>query len=81
MHDPVAPHATPAVLPRLRPAGWRRGALLLLGVALFHHHTLKVAVTGAVVITLYKLLIAGFKEGAGLSGLSGHIAHCQHHAL
>jgi Na+/H+ antiporter NhaD/arsenite permease-like protein len=50
-------------------------ALVLLGVALFHHHTLKVAVTGAVVITLYKLLIAGFKEGAGLSGLSGHIGH------
>ena len=31
-------------------------ALTLLGVALFHHHTLQVALTGLAVITLYKLL-------------------------
>ncbi len=50
-------------------------ALTLLGVALFHHHTLKVALTGAVVITLYQLFFAGFKTGAGLPGLVGHAAH------
>ena len=31
----------------------------LLGVALFHHHVLKVALTGLIVITLYKL---GFSD-------------------
>ena len=50
-------------------------ALTLLGVALFHHHTLKVALTGAIVITLYQLFVTGFKAGAGLPGLAGHLAH------
>jgi Na+/H+ antiporter NhaD/arsenite permease-like protein len=50
-------------------------ALTLLGVALFHHHTLKVALTGAVVITLYQLVVTGFKTGTGLTGLVGHAAH------
>ena len=50
-------------------------ALVLLGVALFHHHTLKVAVGGALVITLYQLLVTGFKTGSGLAGLLGHLGH------
>jgi len=50
-------------------------ALTLLGVALFHHHTLKVALTGALVITLFQLLFTGFKAGAGVSGLVAHAAH------
>ncbi len=50
-------------------------ALVLLGVALFHQHTLKVALTGAVVITLYQLLFTSFKTGAGLPGLLGHMGH------
>jgi len=50
-------------------------ALVLLGVALFHAHTLKVAVTGAIVITVYQLLATGFKAGPGLAGLAGHIGH------
>ena len=50
-------------------------ALTLLGVALFHHHTLNVALTGAFVITLYQLLFTGFKAGAGLTGLAAHAAH------
>jgi Na+/H+ antiporter NhaD/arsenite permease-like protein len=50
-------------------------ALVLLGVALFHHHTLKVALTGLVAITLYKLLFTGFKAGPGLAGLGAHLAH------
>src|SRR5687768_18381576 len=40
-------------------------ALTLLGVALFHHHTLPVALTGLAAITLYKLVFTGFKFGAG----------------
>jgi Na+/H+ antiporter NhaD/arsenite permease-like protein len=49
--------------------------LTLLGVALFHHHTLKVAVTGLVTITLYKLLFTGFKSGTGVAGLLTHLEH------
>jgi Na+/H+ antiporter NhaD/arsenite permease-like protein len=47
----------------------------LLGVALFHHHTLKVALTGLAVITLYKLGFADFSGTPGLSGLLKLIGH------
>ena len=50
-------------------------ALVLLGVALFHNYTLKVAVGGLIVITLYKLAFTGFKNGAGWVGFSGHLFH------
>jgi Na+/H+ antiporter NhaD/arsenite permease-like protein len=50
-------------------------AITLLGVALFHHRTLQVALTGLAVITLYKLLFAGFKTGAGIGGLFSHMQH------
>jgi Na+/H+ antiporter NhaD/arsenite permease-like protein len=49
--------------------------LTLLGVALFHHHTLAVALTGLATITLYKLIFTGFKFGMGLSGLALHMQH------
>lgn len=50
-------------------------ALTLLGVALFHNYTLYVALTGLVTVTLYKLAFTGFKTGAGLAGLAGHLGH------
>ena len=50
-------------------------ALTLAGVALFHRHTLAVALTGLAVVTLYKLGITGFKAGPGLGGLAQHMAH------
>jgi Na+/H+ antiporter NhaD/arsenite permease-like protein len=50
-------------------------ALTLAGVALFHHHTLQVALIGLAVIVLYKLGFTGFKTGPGLGGLAGHMAH------
>jgi Na+/H+ antiporter NhaD/arsenite permease-like protein len=50
-------------------------ALTLLGVAVFHHHTLQVALTGLAAITLYKLVFTGFKFGAGLGGLALHMHH------
>ena len=50
-------------------------ALTLAGVALFHHHTLQVALIGLAVITLYKLGFTGFKTGPGLGGLARHMAH------
>jgi len=49
--------------------------LTLAGVALFHHHTLQVALIGLGVIVLYKLGFTGFKTGPGLGGLALHLAH------
>ena len=42
--------------------------LTLLGVALFHHHVLKVALVGLAVITSYKL---GFRDFSGTPGIAG----------
>ena len=50
-------------------------ALTLLGVALFHRHTLPVALTGLAAIIVYKLVFTGFKFGTGLGGLGQHMAH------
>jgi Na+/H+ antiporter NhaD/arsenite permease-like protein len=50
-------------------------ALTLLGVALFHRHTLPVALTGLAVISAYKVTFTGFKFGPGLGGLGEHMAH------
>ena len=50
-------------------------ALTLLGVALFHHHTLPVALTGLATITIYKLIFTGFKYGAGFGGFGHHMTH------
>src|SRR5262245_60602720 len=47
----------------------------LLGVALFHRHTLAVALTGLATITLYKVGFTGFKAGPGLPGLGAHLHH------
>jgi Na+/H+ antiporter NhaD/arsenite permease-like protein len=49
--------------------------LTLLGVAIFHAHTLRVALTGLVVISVYKIAFAGFKAGPGLAGFLGHLGH------
>jgi Na+/H+ antiporter NhaD/arsenite permease-like protein len=49
--------------------------LTLAGVALFHHHTLQVALIGLGVIVAYKLGFAGFKTGPGFGGLALHLAH------
>src|SRR5882672_78702 len=50
-------------------------ALTLLGVALFHHKTLEVALSGLAAIIVYKLVFTGFKYGAGLDGFGHHMAH------
>ena len=50
-------------------------ALTLVGVALFHRHTLYVALAGLAVITVYKLGFTGFKHGAGFHGLGQHLLH------
>jgi Na+/H+ antiporter NhaD/arsenite permease-like protein len=50
-------------------------AATLAGVALFHHHTLRVAVIGLATITLYKLVFTGFAAGPGVGGLIAHLGH------
>ena len=50
-------------------------AATLAGIALFHRHTLAVALTGLAAIIAYKLAFAGFKGGPGLAGLGSHMLH------
>ena len=45
----------------------------LLGVAIFHHRTFTVAVTGLAVILAYKFLFSDFAGEPGLAGLAGHL--------
>jgi Na+/H+ antiporter NhaD/arsenite permease-like protein len=48
---------------------------ILIGVALFHRHTLPVALIGLAVIVGYKTGFTGFKFGAGVAGLGRHMEH------
>ena len=50
-------------------------AATLAGVALFHRHTLNVALAGLAAIILYKLVFTGFATGRGLAGLGAHMLH------
>ena len=51
--------------------------LTLLGVAVFHHHTLRVGLIGLAVVTIYKLGFASFTADhvAGFTGLGQQIGH------
>jgi Na+/H+ antiporter NhaD/arsenite permease-like protein len=49
--------------------------LTLLGVALFHHHTLRVALAGLTAIAVYKIAVTGFKSGPGITGFISHLGH------
>src|SRR5919108_2579167 len=49
--------------------------LTLVGVAVFHHRTLRVSLIGLGAIVLYKLLFTGFEFGPGLSGLAASFVH------
>jgi Na+/H+ antiporter NhaD/arsenite permease-like protein len=48
---------------------------VLAGVGIFHHHTFRIATTGATVIALYKIFFSPFRTGAGLAGFGLHIEH------
>lgn len=50
-------------------------ALMLAGVAIFHHRTLRVSLIGLAAIVLYKLIFTGFNTGPGLGGLFAHLGH------
>ncbi len=49
-------------------------AAVLVAIALAHGHTLRIAVIGLVVITLYKLAFSPFHGQAGFAGLAHHLA-------
>lgn len=50
-------------------------AATLIGVAVFHHHTLRTALCGLAAILAFKFAVAGFKQGAGLQGFALHMQH------
>ncbi len=50
-------------------------ATVLAGVAIFHHHTLRVALAGFAAISLYKIAFSPFVLGAGVAGFATHLAH------
>src|SRR5437867_1089283 len=47
----------------------------LLCVAVFHNHTMRVALAGLATITIYKILFTGFKTGEGAMGFVSHVEH------
>jgi len=49
--------------------------MTLLGVALFHKYALQVALTGLIIIALYRVGFTGFKSGDGFGGLIEHLLH------
>jgi Na+/H+ antiporter NhaD/arsenite permease-like protein len=49
--------------------------LTLIGVAVFHRHTMRVALAGLVTITIYKIAFTGFKTGPGMIGFVSHVGH------
>ena len=49
--------------------------LTLAGVAVFHKCTMRVALTGLVTITIYKIAFTGFKTGDGVMGFISHVGH------
>ena len=50
-------------------------AVVLAGVALFHNHTLGIALGGAIVIAVYKIAASPFRTGAGIGGFALHLEH------
>ncbi|MEO8547937.1 MAG: hypothetical protein ABI422_06165 [Sphingomicrobium sp.] len=49
--------------------------LTLLGVALFHRHSLAVSLVGLAVILAYEALVSGFPTGFGAAALLRHVDH------
>ena len=69
--------ATPGDIPSIAgiPVDFILFGSVLIGIALFHHHTLAIAMGGLAVVTAYKLAITGFKTGPGIAGLLSHLGH------
>ena len=49
-------------------------AIVLACVGIFHHQTFRIAVTGATVIALYKIVASPFHDGAGIGGFLTHVS-------
>lgn len=49
--------------------------LTLLCIAVFHHHTMRVALAGLGVVVFYKIVFTSFNTGTGVSGFLSHIQH------
>jgi Na+/H+ antiporter NhaD/arsenite permease-like protein len=47
----------------------------LVGVAVFHRYSMRVALAGLGAITLYKIAFTGFKTGDGVTGFVAHVEH------
>jgi Na+/H+ antiporter NhaD/arsenite permease-like protein len=71
--DTIALTADPAIVGI--PIDFVLFALTLAGVAIFHHHTLRIALVGLVTISIYKIAFTGFKTGPGMIGFASHVAH------
>jgi Na+/H+ antiporter NhaD/arsenite permease-like protein len=67
---PVEPPAVAGV-----PIDFILFALTLVGIALFHHQTLPIAVGGLVVISIFKIAVSPFAEGPGVAGWLAHFGH------
>jgi Na+/H+ antiporter NhaD/arsenite permease-like protein len=50
-------------------------AAVLFFIAFVHVNTMVTAMTGAMVISVYKILFSPFSEGAGVEGLARHFSH------
>jgi Na+/H+ antiporter NhaD/arsenite permease-like protein len=50
-------------------------AAVLFFIAFVHVNTMVTAVTGAVIISLYKIFLSPFSEGAGVGGIAAHLGH------
>ena len=48
-------------------------AVTLIGIALFHHYTLPIAVGGLIVVSLWKMGFSPFAEGDGAAGWLAHL--------
>jgi Na+/H+ antiporter NhaD/arsenite permease-like protein len=48
--------------------------LTLIGIAIFHHHTLRVSLIGLAAIVTYKLMFTGFDGGRGVPALFAHFS-------
>jgi Na+/H+ antiporter NhaD/arsenite permease-like protein len=67
-------HAQPVMLGPV-PVDFILFGLILAGIAFFQNQTFRVAVTGLVVVTLYKIAFTGFNYGTGGEGFIGLLAH------
>jgi Na+/H+ antiporter NhaD/arsenite permease-like protein len=50
-------------------------ALILAGIAFYHDKTFPIALGGLLIITLYKVIFTGFKQGPGLAGFAALMGH------